>query len=313
MSEPTRFSIVIPAYNSEAFIGGVVRSCLGQTVSDLEVIVVDDGSSDGTAAIVEEISGSDGRLSLIRQRNAGGAAARNRGAEAASAGFLTFNDADDLLMPRYLETVWRGLSASPDAGFAYTGIWALDDRPRRIQRVPALPRFAPPHDLPPTIDSLMSAMIEENFITGSRTIRRSAFEETGGYDASFRFVEDYDLWLRMIARGWKPLRVPERLTVLRDRVDAEHTDVPSMLSTLAAVLGKVATDEAASPEVRDWPSFGGQSTRTPLQTSPGQCSERLGPPEPGLGRARRRLRPSAFWYDEPPAEITEAFGDLESL
>ncbi len=179
-------------------------SCLGQTISDLEVIVVDDGSSDGTAAIVEEISASDGRLSLIRQRNAGGAAARNRGAEAASAEFLTFNDADDLLMPRYLETVWRGLSARPDAGFAYTGIWAsITDPDGSSDYLPSpgsrRPTIFPRPSIQPT-----SAMIEENFITGSRTIRRSAFEETGGYDASFRFVEDYDLWLRMIARGGSP-------------------------------------------------------------------------------------------------------------
>ncbi len=86
-----------------------------------------------------------------------------------------------------------------------------------------------------------------------------------------------------------------------------------MLSTLAAVLGKVATDEVVSPEVREL----AKRRRTEYEHGLADLSRPVfratRAARTTLGRARRRLRPSAFWYDEPPAEITEAFGDLESL
>ena len=307
------FSIVIPAYNSAPFVGAAIRSCLGQRITDLEVIVVDDGSTDATASIVEEHRARDPRLSLIRQDNAGGAAARNRGAAAAQADLITFNDSDDLLMPHYLEGVSMALAADPKAGFAYTGAWVLDDRPRRIRRGPPLPRFAPPEELPSSTEGLLRAMLDGNFISGSRTIRRDAFEGVGGYDANLRFVEDYDLWLRMMSRGWHPARVPERLTILRDRAGAAHTEARNMFGTLALVLGKLSADDNAPVAIRELARRRQQDYEAHLARARRPLAGRVLDAKRRLVMLRRRLRPWGFWYRNPPEEVVAAFGDLARI
>ena len=100
-------SFVIAAYNAEATIERCVCSCTGQSESELEVIVVDDGSTDGTARVVETMAGADGRIRLVQQANAGVSAARNTGIEAAKGVYVCFADADDFVSPWFVEAMWR--------------------------------------------------------------------------------------------------------------------------------------------------------------------------------------------------------------
>ena len=88
-------SVIIPAYNAEEYISQALSSVLSQTLSDIEVIVVDDGSTDRTASIVEELTHRDGRIRLIRQENQCAGVARNKGMEVAEGKYLYFLDADD--------------------------------------------------------------------------------------------------------------------------------------------------------------------------------------------------------------------------
>ena len=108
-----KVSVIIPAYNAAEFIGRAVESVLSQTHRALEVIVVDDGSDDGTADAVSRLAASEARLHLVRMPNSGPAVARNRGMEAISADaeYVMFVDADDYLAP---DAVERALSAAQD-------------------------------------------------------------------------------------------------------------------------------------------------------------------------------------------------------
>jgi glycosyltransferase involved in cell wall biosynthesis len=109
-------SIIVPAYNAAAFIGETIESVLGQSYSDWELTVIDDGSTDQTAAIVAAVK--DKRVRVVRQANSGVARARNNGLLAAQGEYLVFLDADDLMTPGFLELRVRALDEHPAAGFA---------------------------------------------------------------------------------------------------------------------------------------------------------------------------------------------------
>src|SRR5262245_28337071 len=113
-------SVVIPAYNAEAYIATSLRSVTAQTYRNLEIIVVDDGSRDATATIVRSLAADDPRIKLQQQQNAGVAAARNRGIEASSGDLVAPLDADDLWQPSKIErqvaVMQRG---SPKVGLVY--------------------------------------------------------------------------------------------------------------------------------------------------------------------------------------------------
>src|SRR5918993_1446568 len=99
MRRVARISVVVPIYNVEPFLDECLRSIAGQTFADLEVVMVDDGSTDGSAAIAERFAAADGRFRLISQPNAGLGAARNTGLDAATGEHLAFVDSDDVLPP----------------------------------------------------------------------------------------------------------------------------------------------------------------------------------------------------------------------
>jgi hypothetical protein len=109
----TRFSIVIPCYNAERWLAGAIQSCLDQTARDLEVIVVDDGSTDGSGAIAEAAVARDARVRVIHQANQGVGAARNAGLAIASGEYVSFLDADDLLAPDKLAVQGAVLDENP--------------------------------------------------------------------------------------------------------------------------------------------------------------------------------------------------------
>lgn len=133
-SLPHLVSVVIPAYNAESTIDDTLRSVRGQTHRELEIIVVDDGSTDRTTSVVKAHAAADGRVTLIAQENAGVAAARNAGWQSARSAFIAFVDADDLWAPskieRQLEVILRG---GLRVGLVYTW-WALIDEHNCIRR-----------------------------------------------------------------------------------------------------------------------------------------------------------------------------------
>ncbi|MGN1277202.1 MAG: glycosyltransferase family 2 protein [Floccifex sp.] len=105
-------SVIIPVYNVEKYIQSCIKSVIDQTYSDIEILLVDDGSTDKSGIICDEYAACDSRITVVHQKNAGLSAARNRGISEASCDYITFIDSDDYIAPDYIERLYRGLLES---------------------------------------------------------------------------------------------------------------------------------------------------------------------------------------------------------
>jgi glycosyltransferase involved in cell wall biosynthesis len=315
MSDDPTFSVVMPAYDSARTIRSAIASVLAQTRADLELIVCDDGSTDETAALVEEIAAEDGRLRLLRRAHKGLPAARNAGIAASCGRLVSFLDSDDLWMPGYLETVARALEESPEAGFAYTDAWVLHDKTKRIHRRTELESRPPP---PPgaSLDQVLSTLASHNFlVVGAVTVRRAVLDEVGMFDPSLRSLEDYDLWLRIVAAGHPPVLAPGTPVILRDSSSSMSKDERVMSRWFAEVLRRLAdeyeaseaTREIARAKMRQYERFGTRGT----------LGGRITAAVYGL-RLRLTKLVNRFWRSRylrrtPPTEVAAAFPDLSQL
>ncbi len=189
-------SVIIPAWNVAPFIAPAVESVLRQSFQDLEVIVVNDGSPD-TAALEAALAPFRHRpgVKYLVQENQGPSGARNRGLRAATGTFVAFLDADDWWEPRYLDEQLARFTEDATVDVVYcdarlTGESALSGRTYMDTT---------PSDGPVTLASLITLTC--NVPTTCAVARREAVIGAGLFDASIRRCEDYDLWLRMAARG----------------------------------------------------------------------------------------------------------------
>lgn len=196
-----RVSVVIPTYNSGPLVEEAIASALGQTLAPAEVIVVDDGSTDDTA---DRLGLFGPPVRVIRQRNAGASAARNRGLTEATGNFIAFLDADDVWHPDKLRRQLEVLDARPELGL----LGALT--------VPWPGVF--PKDLPSGLVSevrLEDLIVRNRFVTSTVVMRRELADRVGHFDRSLHGPEDYDYWLRAATvAGVANLDVP--LTGYRD-------------------------------------------------------------------------------------------------
>ncbi|MGH2874414.1 MAG: glycosyltransferase family 2 protein, partial [Solirubrobacteraceae bacterium] len=209
--EPTT-SVVIPAFNAAATVGSAVASALSQTRPALEVIVVDDGSDDGTARVVRELAAPQVRL--VAQPHRGVSAARNAGIAAARGRLLAFLDSDDLWLPRYLELAAIGLLAQQHAGLAYTDAYAFDPSTGLVGRR-GIEGGPPPVPPPADGESFLLELMARNFVFSSALVPRDVLGAVGGFDPHVSPAEDYDLWLRIVLRGYRPVWIPGRHALYR--------------------------------------------------------------------------------------------------
>ena len=249
MTQP-RHSAIVPTYNGRETVESTIRSILAQTQTNFELIVVDDGSTDDTEAIVRGFL-TDGRIQLIQQENRGIAGARNRGIERARGELISFLDHDDLWMPDYLAAMGTVLDAAPDAGFAFTDGYALEHGTERIRRRTLFASSRPPVPLPTNSEAQLLELVRENFIWGSVTVRRSVLERVGGFDSSVDGVDDYDLWLRILASGAPAVIAPGRLILQRAKADSVSQDLAFMLDGIKKVCLKVAEDDSFPAPARE--------------------------------------------------------------
>ena len=202
MNDKPLVSVIMPAYNALPYIGQAIRSVLEQDYSSLELIVVDDGSSDGTPAAARYFGE---RVRVVEQKNAGPAAARNRGAAEARGELLAFLDADDVWAPGKVRAQVDYLRETPAAGVVY-GQWVR-------WSAQADGSFAERPPLPPdagderTIKKLSGWIYPELLLDSvvwivSAMVRKSVWDALGGLDETLRIGEDYDFFLRA-ARRWQ--------------------------------------------------------------------------------------------------------------
>ena len=186
---PPTFSIVIAAYQAAATIAEAVASALAQTHPALEVIVVDDGSTDDLVGALRPF-GSD--IKLIHKRNAGGASARNAGTTAARGEFIAILDADDVYDPRRLEVIAELARQRPDLDLVTTDARFI---------VEGEPTGTFLESNPFATEDQRSAILESAFLGGWPAVRVSSLQRIGGFDEEFAIAYDWDCWLRLIYSG----------------------------------------------------------------------------------------------------------------
>ena len=278
-------SVVIPAYNAEATIDDTLKSVRSQTHPHLEIIVVDDGSADRTASIVNAHAAVDGRITLISQKNAGVAAARNTGWQFARSALIAFIDADDLWAPTKIERQLDVmLSGGLRVGLVYTW-WALIDEHNRIRCKVEGRDIA---------GDVLDQTFMGNFVghASSPLIRRQALVEAGGFDSGLRDAgihgcEDMLIYHR-IARRYHFGLVPDHLTGYRVASGRMSNDRPRMLRSFKMVGNEMKLSHPESAEKVD------RGTRTYLLFLIGEAL--------GSRNFRQALRLLSLWVPEHPLD-----------
>jgi glycosyltransferase involved in cell wall biosynthesis len=215
-------SVVIPAYNSEEFIGEAIQSALAQTLRVSEIIVVDDGSSDQTAKVAANLGAS-----VIRQEHGGISVARNAGIRAAKHDWIAFLDADDLWEPKKIEYQWTAIRRHPDAGLVSCLLsqW-IHGSPAPDGASDAT--GVADNDAPMVyIPQARGAFLIDRMTYNSPTmlIRRELLLSVGLFDEQVRYVEGVECYLRVIARC--PIVLVE-LPLARQRIHGRNTSASSV-------------------------------------------------------------------------------------
>ncbi len=190
-----RVSVIVPAYNAAAFLRDALESVLRQTYADWEVVVVDDGSTDRTPAVIEEIMPAfHGRLRCIQQENRGTAAARNAAIAASSGELIALLDADDIWLEKRLEAGVRVLDDRPEAGLVHARVVRIDRDGKICGNAPSPPE----KDLSGRIAHHIYAR-RAHLLAPTVLFRRVCLDAAGNFDEDpqIRSTEDRDLWFRM--------------------------------------------------------------------------------------------------------------------
>ena len=199
-------SVVIPAYNASKYIAQTLESVLRQSLPADEILVVDDGSTDDTGAIAARFGAP---VRVIRIPNSKLPAARNLGVREARGEWIAFVDSDDLWEENKLERQMQELTHHPEADLCYTGRILL------VEAADGSTAFGDVIQVPPAT-TIQEEMLRTNkFPPSCVVIRRSTFLEVGGHDTTFPFVEDWELWLRLLQAGVKFTECPEPLLQYR--------------------------------------------------------------------------------------------------
>ena len=232
-------SVVIPCFNQAHFLPDAIESCLRQTLSDLEVIVVDDGSTDETVTVATAAAARDSRVRLITTENRGVGAARNRGLSEARGVFVNLLDADDLLHPGKLSAQSATLHANPDIDVVLCDIDTIDADGRVIPAAPRvhLERLSDPDGW---FDALLAGGL---FPPHVPLTRRTRIEAVGGCseDRAVAGHADYLLWLRLAATGARLHVLDTPLASYRRTSGSMSTDDAHMTSSRRLVFAALAT------------------------------------------------------------------------
>jgi glycosyltransferase involved in cell wall biosynthesis len=185
-------SIVIPCFNEELFLAQAIKSALAQTYPNIETIVVDDGSTDGSIEVAARFGT---QVQVCSKQNGGLSSARNVGVDAARGEYLTFLDADDLLSPDFAARTAAVLSADQSASFVYTQMELFG----RETSVSTWPEYSVP------------ALLRGNFISATSLIRSQVFHEVKFDERLLTGWEDWDFFLSLAERGYSGVRIDEPL------------------------------------------------------------------------------------------------------
>lgn len=202
MSEPL-VSVIVPNYNGGAFIEQALDSIVAQSYTNIEIIAVDDGSSDDSAEILEHYKSTEPRMKVVFQENSGVAVARNVGIGCATGDYIAFLDSDDYWHPEKLSLQIKFLEKSPSFAVCFSSflVWLPEDRahyrsPENIYSAIAVHKNL---DLDDAYSGwIYHILLQDVYVwTGTVVIRREIFDEVGCFNEDLKIGEDHDLWLRI--------------------------------------------------------------------------------------------------------------------
>lgn len=222
-SDAPMVSVVIPCWNAEAFIADAVRSALDQTYPSVEVIVVDDGSTDRT---LERVQAFGEKVRLVTGPNAGACAARNRGIRMSRGSFVQFLDADDILLPERIERMVRASESCGELEIAASD-WYTESGAKGVPYINTVAGC----DADPVLFCLNSQMQ-----TSSPLHRRSRLIDIGGFKTSLPCSQERDLHLRLACNGIQWRRLPEPLFIIRKREASISSDIRKVLDQHAEIF-----------------------------------------------------------------------------
>lgn len=231
----SKVSIIIPAYNQAHYLPDAINSALEQSHPDVEVIVVDDGSTDHTPDVTAEYADRP-NVKLIRQANTGLSGARNRGFSEATGDYICFLDSDDYFSPDKVQKQAAMLDANPDLGFVYCDIVTVDPSGEPVAEQCTVERS----------DRVLSGNIFQSLLLGGYfpphtvMLRRSILAELGGFDLDCGGHADYEFWLRISAAGHAACFQNEALAYYRTHPDSMSKDGPHMKATRIMAFRKIA-------------------------------------------------------------------------
>ncbi len=239
-------SVVIPCYNAQAYLAEAIESALNQSYTHIEILILDDGSTDDSPRIAKSYK-NENRLIYLHQENSGLSSARNLGIRHSSGKYIALLDADDRWEPYKLSRQMETFQTAPSCGMVFTDYSTFDSQGLRDSR-----RNADHHAGIVEYSQLLS---RSNFIYPSTVlIRRSVFDVCGSFDESLRSIEDYDMWLR-IAQKFKVRGIREPLTAIRIHEHNMSGNIPVMLKYEKKVVEKHRQDLS-------WPAYNRRIAKT---------------------------------------------------
>lgn len=236
MDKTDLVSIIIPTYNCRKYIRQAIESALGQTYKNIEIIVVDDGSSDNTREEIEDLI-SDKKISYIYQANKGLPGARNTGIKHSKGEYLVFLDSDDIILPEKIMTQVGFVKVNPQVCLVYSRYqYFKNDNPDDVVSHPsALLR-----------GNIYKDLIGGNFfIVHSVLVKKACVEKVEGFDESFRALEDWDLWIRMAESGCQFDYIDKVLCLCRLRPDSMCMDWDRIFNSWKKVINKILTTSSS--------------------------------------------------------------------
>lgn len=226
MTPPPRVSVIVPCYNAEEYVAETIRSVLEQSIEELELIVLNDGSEDGSGVVIQGFD--DPRLVYVAKSNSGVADTRNQGVDRARASVIAFLDADDLYERTNLEKKIDFLDAHPDIGLVHCDLEHFDDSgPLKIERRAEC------------VGDALHAILEfRTTVTPCcAVVRKDLFQEVGGFDTRLSTSADRDLSIRLAARtriGY----IAEALARYRHHPAQMHMNIDAMENDLGIIYRK---------------------------------------------------------------------------
>jgi glycosyltransferase involved in cell wall biosynthesis len=233
-------SVIMPAYNVAGYIGEAMASVVAQTMTDWELLVVDDGSTDDTAARVRELAAREPRIRFFQKDNGGISSARNVALRESTGAFLAILDSDDVWEPNYLSEQLAIFAAHPGTDIVTGNGWfrgsSLDGQ------------FARPYPDARPQPTLATILGDETSIFIMSVFRRRVYEAVGEFDENLRTNEDYDFWLRAAIAGFTFRRNDKPLCHYRRRDDSLSAVDARMLAGILRVFRKLRPQLADRPE-----------------------------------------------------------------